>query len=47
MTERTVYYTRTGSKYHYLNNCGSGTYYPCTLEEALNKGLTPCSKCVH
>lgn len=47
VTERTVYYTRTGSKYHYLNNCGSGTYYPCTLEEALNKGLTPCSKCVH
>ena len=41
-----VYYTRTGSKYHYLNPCGKGTYFACTLQEALDKGLEPCSKCV-
>lgn len=43
---RTVYYTRTGSKYHYANPCGNGTYYPCSLEEALARGLDPCGKCV-
>lgn len=43
---RTVYYTRTGEKYHYDSNCGNGTYYPCTLQEALDKGLEPCKKCV-
>lgn len=41
-----VYYTRTGSKYHYENPCGRGTYYECTLDEALAKGLDPCGKCV-
>ena len=42
-----VYYTKTGSKYHYENPCGRGTYYPCTLDEAINqKGLKPCEKCV-
>lgn len=43
---RTVYYTRTGSKYHYENPCGRGTYYPCTLAEAKSRGLEPCGKCV-
>lgn len=43
---RTVYYTRTGSKYHYENPCGRGTYYPCTLAEAESRGLEPCGKCV-
>ena len=43
---QTVYYTRTGEKYHYNSNCGNGTYYPCTLQEALDKGLEPCKKCV-
>lgn len=42
-----IYRTRTGKKYHYNPNCGSGTYYECTLEEALAAGLTPCEKCVH
>lgn len=40
-----VYYTKTGKRYHYENPCGKGTYYECTLEEALSKGLTPCGKC--
>ena len=43
---RQVYYTKSGKKYHYQNPCGSGTYYPCTLNEALSRGLGPCSKCV-
>lgn len=42
----TVYYTKSGSKYHYENPCGNGTYYPCTLDQALAKGLGPCGKCV-
>lgn len=41
-----VYYTKSGKKYHYENPCGSGTYYPCTLQEALHMGLEPCGKCV-
>ncbi|MBR1592800.1 MAG: hypothetical protein IJ666_07310 [Ruminococcus sp.] len=46
-TEVHIYRTKTGKKYHYDDNCGNGTYYECTLEEALAAGLTPCSKCVH
>lgn len=42
-----VYYTRTGKKYHYDDNCNGGTYYECTLEEALSRGLEPCGKCVN
>lgn len=41
-----VYYTKSGKRYHYDNPCGKGTYYECTLKEALEKGLTPCGKCV-
>ncbi len=41
-----VYYTRTGKHYHYLDKCGIGTYYECTLDEAKQNGLTPCKKCV-
>lgn len=44
---KTVYYTKSGKKYHYANPCGKGTYYPCTLDEAVNKKhLEPCEKCV-
>lgn len=42
---RTIYVTATGKRYHYDNNCGRGTYYPATMEEALARGLTPCEKC--
>lgn len=45
-TERKIYYTKTGKSYHYNENCGRGTYYECTLEEALAMGLEPCKKCV-
>lgn len=42
----TVYCTKSGERYHYENPCGNGTYYPITLEEAKNRGLTACEKCV-
>ena len=42
----TVFYTKTGKKYHYENPCGNGTYYSCTLAEAKDRNLSPCEKCV-
>lgn len=45
-TNKTVYITKTGKRYHYDNNCNGGTYYPSTLSEAQSRGLTPCNKCV-
>lgn len=42
-----IYITKTGKKYHYDDTCNGGKYYESTLEEALRRGLTPCSKCVH
>lgn len=42
-----IYITKTGKKYHYDNTCNGGTYFEVSLEDALAKGLTPCSKCVH
>lgn len=44
--QMTVYYTKTGKRYHYANPCGQGTYYPTTLADAKSRGLTPCQKCV-
>lgn len=44
-TGRTVYVTKTGSKYHFNGNCNGGTYYKSTLSEARSRGLTACSKC--
>lgn len=43
---RTVYRTETGSKYHYENPCGNGTYYEISLDDAEAAGLGPCKKCV-
>ena len=42
-----VYYTKTGKCYHYSNTCNGGTYYACTYNEAIKKGLKPCNKCVN
>lgn len=38
--------TETGKKYHYDNTCNGGTYYKSTLEDAKDRGLTPCKKCI-
>lgn len=43
---RTIYMTRTGSKYHYDGSCNGGTYWPVTLSTARGFGLEPCDKCV-
>lgn len=43
---RTVYVTRTGKKYHYANPCGRGKYIATNLQEAINRGFSPCEKCV-
>lgn len=42
---RTVYVTPTGKRYHYDDHCNGGTYTPATLDDAVNRGLTPCKKC--
>lgn len=39
-----VLVTPTGSKYH-NRRCGNGTYTEATLQTALSRNLTPCSKC--
>lgn len=41
----TVYITKTGKKYHTNSSCNGATYYECSLEDAIAKGLTPCKKC--
>lgn len=41
----TVYITKTGKKYHTNPSCNGATYYECSLEDAIAKGLTPCKKC--
>ena len=46
-SKKAVYITPTGKRYHYDSKCGNGTYIKVTLREALNRGLTPCKKCVH
>ena len=45
-SQRTVYITKTGTKYHYDCNCGNNTYISVTLADALKLNLTPCEKCV-
>ena len=44
-TERKVYRTKTGKRYHYDSHCNGGDYYEVTLSQAENAGLTPCKKC--
>ena len=46
--ERTVWCSRSGSKYHYSSTC-SGMKNPIamTLQQAVDSGKQPCSKCVH
>lgn len=45
---RTVWVSRKGTKYHYSSTC-SGMKNPIamTLQQALDAGKSPCSKCVH
>lgn len=42
----TVWVTASGSKYHSKSDCGGiSNAYQITLEEAEQRGLTPCKKC--
>ena len=45
---RTVYCSRSGTKYHYVIDC-SGMKSPISMSlgEARSEGRTPCSNCVH
>ena len=45
-TGNKIYVTKSGKRYHYDSTCNGGTYYESTLQEALDRGLSPCSKCV-
>lgn len=44
VTTEMVLVTPTGAKYH-NRKCGNGTYTEATMEQALGRGLAPCSKC--
>lgn len=45
-TEKTVYISATGSKYHSKPNCGNmSSATEITLSEAQSRGLTACSRC--
>lgn len=40
-----VYRTPTGKKYHFDSECGGKNSFEITVEQALNAGFSPCSKC--
>lgn len=40
-----VYVTPTGKRYHYSASCAGKNATEATLQEAQNRGLTPCKKC--
>ncbi len=42
-----IYRTKSGSKFHYLNPCGNGTYFECSEEDIVKYGLEPCEKCAY
>ena len=45
---RTVWCSRTGSKYHYSSTCSRmKNPIEMTLQQAIDAGRQPCSKCVH
>ena len=45
---RTVWCSRTGSKYHYSSTCSRmKNPIAMTLQQAIDAGREPCSKCVH
>lgn len=45
-SEKLIYMTRTGQKYHYDGSCNGGDYFRTTLSDAQKLGLQPCEKCV-
>lgn len=45
-SQRIVYITKTGRKYHYSYDCSDTDFYECTLAQAIEMGLEPCGNCV-
>lgn len=48
VTEQLVWITRTGSKYHSINNCGNtnpNNAYQMSLSDAQTAGYEPCKRC--
>ncbi len=45
-SQRAIYITRTGKKYHYDSSCNGGTYWEVPYDTAIGFGLEPCEKCV-
>lgn len=45
-TDKTVYVTPTGTKYHSNSQCGGSNSTKIGLSEAKNIGLSPCGRCV-
>lgn len=45
-TDKTVYVTPTGKKYHYLKSCAGKNATPKSLEDA-KRHYDPCKKCAH
>ena len=41
-----VYVVDNGERYHYSPGCPGDDSYIISIEEALDRGLTPCKKCV-
>lgn len=46
-TERAVYITPTGERYHFSSTCGGKNSSESTLSNAKSLGLTPCKKCAN
>lgn len=44
---RIVYVSKSGKKYHNLNNCNGAEYTGITISEAIGKGYTPCLRCAN
>lgn len=45
-SDKIVYISASGAKYHNLKKCNNATYYQITLKDALEKGYKPCARCV-
>ena len=41
----TVYFSKSGEKYHIKSKCGGKEFFPCTLEDARDMGLEICKIC--
>lgn len=45
-SQRPIFITKSGKKYHYDEHCNGGSYWEVPLATAIGFGLEPCDKCV-